>query len=110
MALSPASADFERLLEPVPGAAPAGVSLRYEGAYDRIREARREDDASLPQGVWTAKLKTPDWRAVATIAAEAMGLPSKDLQLAVWLTQAWSHVDALGGAESGVSFVTVPVA
>ena len=30
----------------------------------RIQEARREDDPTLPQGVWEKKLKAADWRAV----------------------------------------------
>jgi len=42
------SASIEQYLEPIPGDAVCGPSLRYEGAWDRLRELRREDDASLP--------------------------------------------------------------
>lgn len=106
MPLSLAIADPERLLAPITAPAEAGASLRYEGTYDRIREARREDDPSLPQGVWTTKRKVADWPAVARIAAEAIQLRSKDLQLAVWLAEAWAHTDGIAGAAAGVALVT----
>ena len=39
------------LLTPIPGANPSGPDLRYDPLYDRIKEARREED-DVPQGVW----------------------------------------------------------
>jgi type VI secretion system protein ImpA len=39
------------LLNPIPGENPSGASLRYEPVYDKIKEARREDD-DAPQGEW----------------------------------------------------------
>ena len=50
---------IEPYLQPIPGDEVCGPSLRYEGAWDRLRELRREDDASLPTGVWQSELKTP---------------------------------------------------
>ena len=32
------------LLKPLDGANPCGVSLRYDPIYDKIREARRQDE------------------------------------------------------------------
>jgi len=55
--------DLERLLTPISGDNPAGQFLRYEGMYDRIQEARKED-ADLPQGVWERELKKADWNKV----------------------------------------------
>ena len=75
--------DVERLLRPIPGDNPAGAYLRYEGTYDRIQEARREDDPTLPQGVWERTLKKADWKSVRTICTEALETRSKDLQIAV---------------------------
>ena len=37
------------LLNPIPGPDPAGVSLRHETIYQRIAEARREEDPNLSQ-------------------------------------------------------------
>jgi len=39
------------LLAPIPGAKPSGENLRYAPVYDKIKEARREDD-DAPQGEW----------------------------------------------------------
>ena len=40
----------EDLLTPIPGDNPAGQNLRYAPVYDKIKEARREDDEA-PQGL-----------------------------------------------------------
>ena len=39
--------DLETLLAPISEQSPAGSSLRYEGTYDKIREARREEAESI---------------------------------------------------------------
>ena len=36
--------DFTTLLNPIDGENPSGQSLRYDGTYDQIKEARREDE------------------------------------------------------------------
>jgi type VI secretion system protein ImpA len=81
--------------------APAGRDLRYEGLYDRVREARREDDASLPQGIWKAPLKRADWAEVSTLCEQALTHESKDLQLAAWLLEAWLAVHGFRGLSWG---------
>ena len=60
------------LLAPISEKKPAGESLRYEGTYDRIMEARREDDPSLEQGVWKHELKQADWNLVSQLCLEAL--------------------------------------
>jgi type VI secretion system ImpA family protein len=98
---APAAAGLEELLAPIAGAGPAGEALRYEGTYDAIREARREDDPTLPQGVWKRELKRADWKEVVRLATGALGRRSKDLQLGAWLVEAWIRVDGLPGAARG---------
>lgn len=105
----PIAMDADRLLAPVTEASPAGASLRYEGTYDRVREARREDDPTLPQGVWVARLKVADWKGVAAICAEALERRSKDLQLAVWLAEAWIHLGGFGAAAPALRIVAAMV-
>ncbi len=78
----------EDLLQPIPGPNPAGIELRYEAVYDQIKEARREDDPTLPQGDWERPLKTADFREVLELSQEALATQSKDLQLAAWLAEA----------------------
>jgi type VI secretion system protein ImpA len=82
------------LLNPVPGDNPSGVSLRYEKVYDQIKEARTEDDESLPSGAWQRQVKKADFPLVIKLAGEALTTKSKDLQLAAWLCEA--HVKREG--------------
>src|ERR1700686_2881989 len=46
----------EGLLNPIPGDNPSGKTLRYDPVYDKIREARREENV-LPQGDWSREVK-----------------------------------------------------
>jgi type VI secretion system protein ImpA len=100
-----ASMDLEILLAPVAGENPCGEWLRYEGIYDQVREARREDDPALPQGVWQTELKRADWDTVQTLCATALATRSKDLQLAVWLLEAWIQLDGFSGAAKGLTLL-----
>lgn len=94
--------DLETLLAPISEREPAGEWLRYEGTYDAIGEARREDDESLPQGVWQTKLKRADWSKVAQLGQKALVERSKDLQIAVWLCEAWLKLYGVPGLTLGV--------
>ena len=76
------------LLETIPGENPAGANLRYDRVYDQIKEARTEDDESLPAGEWQRAVKKADFALVAKLAGAALATRSKDLQLLAWLTEA----------------------
>src|ERR1700753_980884 len=93
--------DVATLLQPISEQAPAGELLRYEGTYDRIMEARREDDASLAQGVWKRDLKKADWNLTSQICIDALEKRSKDLQIAAWLLEAWLHLYGFAGVSAG---------
>ncbi|MDI1451443.1 type VI secretion system protein TssA [Polyangium sp. 6x1] len=97
--------DLETLLSPISEEAPSGSSLRYEGTYDRVREARREDDASLPMGEWETKLKVADFALVDRLCQEALRKKSKDLQIAAWLVEAWLRRYRVKGIGQGLSLV-----
>jgi type VI secretion system protein ImpA len=96
-AVDPAS-----FLAPVPGDDPGGPSLRYEGTYDRVRQARQADDPTLSQGVWTRELKRADWAGAAALCRDALAGRSKDLQLCAWLAEAWLHLHGFEGAAAGL--------
>ena len=83
--------DIEALVQPIPGGAPAGVSLLHDPAFDAIKAARREDDPALPAGIWQTTLKVADWSAVETGCRELLIQRSKDLTLAAWLGESWLH-------------------
>jgi type VI secretion system ImpA family protein len=103
-ALEPAAdpLDVESLLHPVSEDAPAGADLRYEGTYDRIQEARRADDPSLPQGVWERGLKKADWATVLDLTRDALIHRTKDVQIAVWYLEAALHLEGFAGASAGL--------
>lgn len=82
---------------------PAGPWLRYEPLYERIRDARKGDDPTLPRGVWERELKKSDWSAVRALCVEALRDKTKDLQLAVWLAEAWLRQDGYRGLAAGVA-------
>jgi type VI secretion system protein ImpA len=105
MAARPFAVDVGRFLAPIPGGDPGGELLRYEGTYDRIREARREDDRSVPQGIWQRDLKRADWRQVEAICAEVLEGRSKDLQVAAWLLESWMHQHGFAGTREGMALL-----
>jgi type VI secretion system protein ImpA len=76
------------LLTPIAGDNPAGASLRYELVYGQIKEARTEEDETLPAGAWDRPVKRADLNLVVKLAGDALANRSKDLQLAVWLGEA----------------------
>lgn len=93
--------DIQKLLEPISEEYPAGGYLRYEGTYDTIQEARREDDASLPQGVWERDLKKADWHRVRELCEAALARQTKDLQIAVWLLESLIRIHGFAGVKTG---------
>ena len=98
----PQTSDVHDLLQAIPGANPAGESLRYQGTYDRISEARREDDPNLSQGIYKASLKRADWATAEAICVEALTTRTKDLQIAGWLLESWLHLYGFIGAAKGL--------
>ena len=84
------------LLNPISGANPSGANLRYEKVYDQIKEARTEDDESIPSGDWARTVKRADYNLVIKLAGEALANKSKDLQLAAWLSEAHVKKEGIG--------------
>lgn len=96
--------DTTELLQPIPGAAPGGVSLRYEPIYDQIRRARTEED-DLPTGDWQRERKTADYGAVIKLSQEVLTRRSKDLQVAAWLTEALLKREGFSGLGEGIDLI-----
>jgi type VI secretion system protein ImpA len=100
------SIDVEHLLRPVDGDdGPAGPSLRYDPAFERIKHARQADNPDLPQGVWETDRKRADWDLVIDEVIRALTHRSKDLQLAAWLTEAAIHRHGFFGLLEGLAVV-----
>lgn len=97
--------EIDGFLEPVAGADPCGENLYYSPVFDKIREARRQDDAG-PMGQWERELKASDFRTVIKLAEETLKTKTKDLWLAAWLTEAWINRDRIPGLLAGLKLIT----
>ncbi len=75
--------------------------MAFSSELDAISLARRFDDPSLDQGEWVTELKEADWDFVAKRCAALLTEKSKDLRLAVWLTEASAKQDQLRGLGEG---------
>ncbi|HYL65116.1 MAG TPA: type VI secretion system protein TssA [Candidatus Methylomirabilis sp.] len=94
----------ERLLNPIPGENPSGKNLRYDPVYDKIREARRAEEA-LPQGDWSYEIKKADYPLVIKLATDVLSTKTKDLQIAAWLTEAVLARDHIAGLRQALDFL-----
>jgi len=92
------------LLNPIAGPNPGGADLRYDPLYDRIKEARREDD-DAPQGEWQHTRKVADWPQVIKLTSDAVATKSKDIQLAAWLAEAMLRREGFGGFRATVDAI-----
>jgi type VI secretion system protein ImpA len=91
------------ILDPIPGDNPSGQNLRLRPTYDRVREARREDD-SLAQGAWRRERKLADHAMAIRVLQEALATESKDLQLAAWLCDSLLKSEGIRGLRDGIEF------
>lgn len=95
----------EQILAPLDEETPCGVDLRWDDAYDKIKEARRQDD-DLPMGEWQPlESKRADWHRVEALSLSVLSERSKDLQIAVWLTEAWVRLHGMPGLRAGIEML-----
>jgi type VI secretion system protein ImpA len=92
------------LLAPIAGDNPAGVSVRGEAVYQQIKLARFEED-DVPQGEWQRERKTADYVQVVKLATDVLARQSKDLQVAAWLTEAWTRREGFAGLTRGLQLL-----
>ena len=89
------------LLNPIEGPNPSGSNLRYEPVYDKIKEARREEDQP-PPGMTERDRKVADNLLVIKLTTDLLTNKSKDLQLAAWLTEALLKRKGFAGLKDGL--------
>ncbi|WP_053184957.1 type VI secretion system protein TssA [Pseudomonas thivervalensis] len=104
--ISPLPELITQLLEPISVESPCGQDLRYEPEYDQLRELRREDDTSLPTGVWQSSIKRALWPELERLATTLLLERSKDLMISAWLGEAWLHMTGLEGLPGSLALVT----
>ncbi len=95
----------DALLDPVAGPRPCGEDLAFSPELDAIAKARIADDPTLDQGAWVTSLKEADWPFVVTRCAKLLASRSKDLRLAVWMTEANAKTTRLRGLADGLVLV-----
>ncbi len=92
----------ESLIKPIEGENPSGADLRYDDLYAKIKEARREE-AVPPPGMSESDRKVADNPLVIKLATEALSKKTKDLWLAVWLTEASIKTIGFSGLCDGLA-------
>ena len=89
------------LLIPIDGPNPSGVNLRYDPVYDKIKEARREEDQP-PPGLTEHDRKVADNPLVIKLTSGLLTNKTKDLQLAAWFTEASLKQKGFAGLKDGL--------
>ena len=97
--------DLEKILKPTEKQPPCGPYLFYEQVYDTIQQERKEEDATLPQGVWERELKKADWQKVFSTCTETLESESKDIQIAAWATEAAIMLYGVHGLCEGMTLL-----
>src|SRR5262245_45646660 len=99
---SVAKAYSHDMLDPILPDLPGGADMRWTPEWDRIREARRADD-ELEPGKWTKKeRKVSDWKLVRDLTTTMLRERTKDLQVALWLTEANIKLQGFPGLRDGL--------
>jgi len=94
--------DTDLLLAPLPGSQPGGEDLSFSAAFDDIADMRRADDPTLKQGEWVTPIKQADWAGAARLCETLLATRTKDLRLALWLTEARAMTQGYAGLASGL--------
>ena len=89
------------LLTPIEGPNPSGVNLRYDPAYDQIKEARREE-VQPPPGMTEQDRKVADNPEVIRLTTDLLTGKTKDLQIAAWFTEASLKQRGFAGLKDGL--------
>lgn len=98
--------DIDEILKPISDGKPCGVDPREGISFELLKEARREEDATS-QGDWKREVKVADWPKVIQIATKILSTEGKDLQVAVWLTEALVKRHGSAGLRDGLKILRV---
>jgi type VI secretion system protein ImpA len=87
------------LLKPISDANPSGQNARYDPNYDKVADLRRTKEDPLAGTI------PPDWKTVVKLAEDLLTKKTKDLQLAVWLTEAYIVLRGISGLKDGLILI-----
>jgi type VI secretion system protein ImpA len=94
--------ELDALLAPIAGPSPCGEDMSFSIEFDQIAEMRRQDDPTLDQGEWVTSLKVADWPGVIEACTRLLQDKTKDLRLAMWLTEAQALTEGYAGLAQGL--------
>jgi type VI secretion system protein ImpA len=99
-------AHINTLLEPISESSPCGDDMLFSADFDAIQNARRFDDPSLDQGEWVTDIKEANWPFVVERSTNLLKTQTKDLRLAVWLTEGLAIEEGVTGLTDGYGLIT----
>ncbi len=93
------------LLASISEAKPAGEDLRPTSEWDKIKDARRSDDTQNLDKWVPRDIKTANWGLVQRLASQALATKTKDLQIAIWLTEASLKLQGFAGLRDSLRLI-----
>lgn len=97
--------DISELLHPITDAQPSGPDMLLTTDFDEIQSARQQEDMSLDQGEWVTDRKEADLPFVVQRCTQLLRESTKDLRLAIWLTDAAASQVGLQGLTQGYALL-----
>jgi type VI secretion system protein ImpA len=97
--------NIDTLLSPISGSSPCGEDCLFSADFDAIAQARTFDDPTLDQGEWEVDLKEANWPFVIERCTALLSEKTKDIRLAVWLTEALALKKGFAGLAQGYTLV-----
>ena len=94
------------LLKKLSALAPCGKELTHSPLYDEIKKLRARENNELPKGVWQENESKADWYRIDKICTHVLCHESKDLQVAIWLSEAWFFLYGLNGFFQGIHLIS----
>lgn len=91
---------IDEFLAPIPGGDPAGDELPYD-LKKKLDDARKV----VPEGEPGVEAKKADWAGVVNLAEEVLKEKSKDLLVAVRMTEALAHTRGFDGLADGLALL-----
>lgn len=98
--------ELDALLAPIADSSPCGEDMSFSLEFDQIADMRRQDDPTLDQGEWVTTLKVADWPGVVQSCSTLLSTRTKDLRLAMWLTEALALTQGYAGLDQGLQLCT----
>ena len=97
--------DVAALLAPIPGENPAGAPLPASAReLDEINQLLPKPDRAVDEGIEVST--NADWRLISKLASRFLQTKSKDLRVALRLTQALVHLHGFAGLRDGLMLMS----